>query len=222
MDIGTTLTRFLVEQQRRFPGVSGRFTALLEEIATAAKLIGSAPRSPAVVRWVHYLRLQYHALVYTTGSGIHGFTLDPTIGEFLLSHHDIQMPEQGTIYSVNEAHAPGWGPRVRAFADGLKGSGRAARYVGSLVSDFHRNLLKGGLFLYPTEERLPAGKLRLVYEANPLGFIAEQAGGSASTGTGPILDLVPAMHQRVPLAIGSRQDIADYEAALAAPKETGP
>ena len=323
MDIGTTLTRFLIDQQRRSPGATGTFTALLEEIATASKLIarevnkaglaetmgltgrtnvhgeqvqalddfanwtviraldhtgllaamaseemenifpipdhhprgpyvlvfdpvdGSSnidvnvsigtifsiyrcadPEQPQVSDFLHPGREQLCAgyiiygsstmLVYTTGNGVHGFTLDPTIGEFLLSHEDIQIPSQATIYSVNEAHSPTWDPRIRDYVDGLKGPGRSARYIGSLVSDFHRNLLKGGIFLYPPEVQAPQGKLRLVYEANPLAFIIEQAGGSASTGACDILDLRPeSLHQRVPLAIGSSVDVAEFVSALA-------
>lgn len=323
MDIGTTLTRFLIDQQRRSPGATGLFTALLEEIATASKLIarevnkaglaetmgltgrtnvhgeqvqalddfanwtmiraldhtgllaamaseemedvfpipdhhprgpyvlvfdpvdGSSnidvnvsigtifsiyrcanPDNPQVSDFLRPGREQLCAgyiiygsstmLVYTTGNGVHGFTLDPTIGEFLLSHEDMQIPSQATIYSVNEAHAPSWDPRIRDYVESLKGTGRSARYIGSLVSDFHRNLLKGGIFLYPPEAKAPQGKLRLVYEANPLAFIVEQAGGSASTGTCDILDLQPqSLHQRVPLAIGSSVDVAEFVAVLA-------
>ena len=160
-------------------------------------------------------------LVYTTGQGVHGFTLDPTIGEFLLSHEDIIVPRRGTIYSANESYSPEWDPGIRAYLNHLKEKDKAtrrpytARYIGSLVADFHRNLLKGGIFLYPADPKSPQGKLRLMYEASPLAFIAEQAGGRASTGRQRILDLQPTeLHQRVPLIIGSPEDVDEAEAFI--------
>ncbi len=150
--------------------------------------------------------------VYTTGHGVHGFTLDPSVGEFLLSHENIRIPERGKIYSINEGNSERWFPGTRAYLEKVKSDERGftARYVGSLVSDFHRNLLKGGIFLYPPDRKSPKGKLRLMYEANPLAFIVEQAGGSASTGEQRILDIMPeGLHQRVPLIIGSRLDVED-------------
>ena len=160
-------------------------------------------------------------LVYTTGQGVHGFTLDPTIGEFLLSHENIAMPPRGKIYSVNESYYNRWDERVQQYVDYLKeedektGRPYSARYVGSLVADVHRNLLKGGIFLYPADEQSPRGKLRLVYEAAPLAFIVQQAGGAASTGHEPILDIRPQeLHQRVPLVIGSAEDVKEAEAFL--------
>ncbi len=160
-------------------------------------------------------------LVYTTGQGVHGFTLDPTIGEFLLSHEDISIPRRGNIYSANESYYPHWDPGVRRYLDHLKekdaktGRPYTARYIGSLVADFHRNLLKGGVFLYPADTKSPNGKLRLMYEAAPLAFIAEQAGGRASTGHRRILDIVPTeLHQRVPLIIGSPEDVEEAEAFI--------
>ena len=157
-------------------------------------------------------------LVYTTGQGAHGFTLDPTIGEFLLSHEDIKTPTKGRIYSVNESYYPRWDRGIQRYLQYLKeedkeaGRPYTARYIGSLVSDFHRNLLKGGIFLYPAETKLPKGKLRLLYEASPLAFIIEQAGGRASTGLERILDLEPTeLHQRVPLIIGSKEDVGEAE-----------
>jgi fructose-1,6-bisphosphatase I len=158
-------------------------------------------------------------LVYTTGTGVHGFTLDPSIGEFLLSHPDIRIPSPGQrIYSVNEGNYAFWSEGQRRLVDHLKGLDGAsarpfsARYIGSLVADFHRTLLYGGIFMYPADARNPRGKLRLLYEAAPLAFICEQAGGRASDGERDILDLVPdALHQRTPLYIGSREyvDLAD-------------
>ncbi len=156
-------------------------------------------------------------MVYTTGNGVHGFTLFPSVGEFLLSHEDIRIPEKGNIYSVNESNYPYWDENTRSLVDYFKmkdkESGRpyTARYVGSLVADFHRNLLKGGIFMYPADlkdPKKPSGKLRLMVEANPLAMVVEQAGGYASDGHGPILDIQPTdLHQRVPLYIGSRKDV---------------
>jgi fructose-1,6-bisphosphatase I len=162
-------------------------------------------------------------LVYTTGRGTHGFTLDPTLGEFLLSHQKIRIPSRGRIYSVNEGNADKWFPGVRNYVNSLKANDKSrgrpysARYIGSLVSDFHRNLLKGGIFLYPGDRESESGKLRLLYEAAPLAFVVEQAGGRASTGSTRILDLVPeSLHQRTPLIIGSADDVAEAESCMQA------
>lgn len=157
-------------------------------------------------------------LVYTTGKGVNGFTLDPSVGEFLLSHPDIRCPPRGKIVSVNDSNRHSWGAGVRKYVDYLKTPDKAtgrpytSRYIGSLVADFHRNLLTGGVFLYPGDEsdpsQPPKGKLRLLYEANPLAFIIEQAGGAASTGRERIRGMQPtALHQRVPLIIGSSEDV---------------
>jgi len=151
-------------------------------------------------------------LVYTTGYGVHGFTLDPSVGEFLLSHEDIKTPERGKIYSINEGNTKNWHPGTANYIKKIKKNGYTARYVGSLVADFHRNLLKGGVFLYPADRKNPEGKLRLLYEANPLAFIVEQAGGRASTGSDRILDCKPKkLHQKTPLIIGSKDDVLDAE-----------
>jgi fructose-1,6-bisphosphatase I len=164
-------------------------------------------------------------LVYSTGQGVHGFTLDPTIGEFLLSHPDIRCPEIGKYYSVNESHWNKWSPGIQrvvgAFKNGDHGRVEAknARYIGSLVADIHRNLMSGGVFLYPADSTAPAGKLRLLYEAAPLSFVVEQAGGAAIDGRGDILDITPTqLHQRTPLIIGSKQDVAFASAVLAEQK----
>lgn len=158
-------------------------------------------------------------MVYTSGHGVHGFTLDPSVGEFLLSHAHIQTPRRGSIYSVNEGNYMNWDENVRRYIDYLKSPDNAtgkpykSRYIGSLVADFHRNLLYGGIFLYPADKGNPNGKLRLLYEANPMAFIVEQAGGYASNGPQRILDIEPhELHQRTPLIIGSYEDVKEAEA----------
>lgn len=158
-------------------------------------------------------------LVYTTGNGVHGFTLDPSIGEFLLSHPDIQIPDPGQrIYSINEGNTARWSEQQRRLVEHLKGvDGEnskpfSSRYIGSLVSDVHRLLIYGGLFMYPGQSDKPAGKLRLLYEASPLAFVCEHAGGRATDGTRSILDVEPTdLHQRTPLFLGSSRymDLVD-------------
>jgi fructose-1,6-bisphosphatase I len=151
-------------------------------------------------------------LVYTTGNGVYGFTLDPSIGAFLLSHDRITMPPCGSLYSVNEANADGFPEPYRRFLAHLRAgaTGRtwSSRYIGSLVADFHRTLLRGGVFLYPPTRKHAGGKLRLLYEANPIALLAEQAGGVATDGTRRILDVPPtSLHQRTPLLVGSREEM---------------
>ena len=153
-------------------------------------------------------------LVYSAGAGVHGFTLDPSLGEFILSHPDMRMPEPPKkVYSVNEAYYTRWTPGQQKLVTHLKTEGGfGSRYIGSLVADFHRTLLQGGLFMYPGESENPVGKLRLQYEASPMAMIAEQAGGRASTGTMDIMDVQPeSLHQRIPLYMGSKSfvDLAD-------------
>lgn len=163
-------------------------------------------------------------LVYTTGDGVHGFTLEPSIGEFLLSHPNIRIPSPGQrTYSCNEGNYTKWSAEQRRLVDHLKGvDGENAkpfsgRYIGSLVADFHRNLLYGGMFMYPADAANPTGKLRLLYEAAPLALICEQAGGRASDGERRILDVVPErLHQRTPLYIGTAEQVALAERFLAA------
>ncbi|MEW5870308.1 MAG: class 1 fructose-bisphosphatase [Chloroflexota bacterium] len=157
-------------------------------------------------------------LVYTTGDGVHGFTLDPTVGEFLLSHDRIRIPDAPTYFSVNLGYRRNWSEGVRRYTDYLQGlDGKietplSLRYVGSLVADFHRNLLAGGVFYYPAETKKPEGKLRLLYEAAPLAFLAEQAGGRASDGRRPISEIVPkGLHQRTPLFIGNLELVQKAE-----------
>ncbi len=325
MELGTTLTRFLIEQQRKYPKATGDFTGLLAEIATAAKIISREVNKAGLIdlfgyqgsQNVHGERVQKLDLfanetfiktlshtghligiaseemegiyqipdlypkgkyvflmdpldgssnidvnisigsifsiyrrksrgsqaamedflqpgrdlvgagyiiygsstmmVYSTGYGVHGFTLDPSIGEFLLCQEGIRIPPKGGIYSINEGNALLWDEGIRRYIEAVKKEGKTARYVGSLVSDFHRNLLKGGIFLYPADSKNPKGKLRLLYEAAPIAFLVEQAHGRASTGGQQILDIKPEkLHQRVPLIIGSTEDVQQAEACLLA------
>lgn len=160
-------------------------------------------------------------LVYTTGSGVHGFTLDPTVGEFLLYYENIKMPKKSKTYSINEGNYTKWDSRQQKYIDHLKsdnikiGLPYSARYVGSLVADFHRNLLYGGIFMYPADKKNTRGKLRLLYEANPLALIVEQAGGRATNGKERVLDIVPFdLHQKTPLFIGSEEDVLEAEKFL--------
>jgi fructose-1,6-bisphosphatase I len=154
--------------------------------------------------------------VLGTDAGVHGFTLDPTIGEFFLSHPNIRVPA-GKIFSCNEGYLPKWQPGVHTFLARAKERGMSARYIGSLVADFHRNLLKGGVFLYPATPKEPTGKLRLLYEAFPLAYLVEKAGGSATDGRTRILDRVPAgLHDRTPLVIGSKELVDEVTALMSA------
>lgn len=160
-------------------------------------------------------------LVYTVGQGVYGFTLDPDIGEYLLSHERITIPDKGKVYAANEGNYHKWPSGVQKYLDGLKINDKAtgrpysSRYSGCLVADVHRLLLGGGIYLYPGEHDKPEGKLRLLYEANPLALVVEQAGGKASTGTSRIMEVEPkTLHQRVPLIIGSRFDVEQAEAFI--------
>jgi fructose-1,6-bisphosphatase I len=158
-------------------------------------------------------------MVYTTGQGVHGFTLDPALGEFLLSHPNIRIPDKPRYYSVNQGYEQYWSTGVKKFIHWLRGMDPetpreplSCRYIGSLVADFHRNLLAGGIFCYPADTRKSGGKLRLLYEASPLAFIVEQAGGYASDGHHRITDIQPEdLHQRVPLFIGNRDLVEQAE-----------
>ena len=161
-------------------------------------------------------------LVFSTGQGVHGFTLDPGVGEFLLSHPDMRIPEQGHIYSVNEGNRNNWDEPAREAVEWFhtckspEGKDYSARYVGSLVADFHRTLLYGGIYLYPPDKNKPNGKLRMMCEAAPLAFLAEQAGGKASDGRRRILERRPeTLHARTPLYIGSARDVEAVEAIYA-------
>jgi fructose-1,6-bisphosphatase len=218
-----TGAQFILDQQQlRSPHASGDFSWLLCGITLAAKIV-----SAQVVRAglgdilgaagdtnVHG-ETQQRLDVFANKAllnGVHGFTLDRSIGAFVLSHPNIQMPPRGNIYSVNEAHAAGFPEYCRSYLRWLQ-SGDAgvvysSRYIGSLVADFHRTMLKGGVFLYPPTQHYPAGKLRLLYEANPIAFLAQQAGGLASDGRRNILEMAPEnLHQRTALFVGSRHEM---------------
>jgi fructose-1,6-bisphosphatase I len=160
-------------------------------------------------------------LVYTTGRGVYGFTLDPSIGEFCLSNYSIITPPEGVIYSVNEGNYENFPQGIKNYIAYCKTKDKetnrpySSRYIGSLVSDFHRNLLKGGIFIYPQTASAPNGKLRLIYECNPIAFLAEQAGGKATTGTERILEIKPtSLHQRVPFVVGSKNMVEKVEEFL--------
>jgi len=154
-------------------------------------------------------------LVYSIGGGVHGFTLDPSVGAYILSHENIRMPDQGKYYSVNEAYYDEFPARYRTYLNevraGRLGRRYSSRYIGSMVADFHRTLLKGGIFLYPPTAEAPGGKLRLLYEANPIAFLTEQAGGIATDGDRPVLDVQPeSIHQRTALVVGSRREMEAF------------
>ncbi len=154
-------------------------------------------------------------LVYTTGYGVNGFTYEPSLGEYFLSHPDMRFKSGGSIYSVNEGQYHEFKPGVKQYIERCKQRHYKARYIGSSVADFHRNLLKGGIFMYPSTRQSPEGKLRLLYECNPLAFIAEQAGGMATNGAMRILDIAPThLHQRVPFMVGSADMVEDALACL--------
>lgn len=160
-------------------------------------------------------------LVYTTGHGVHVFTYDPTIGDFILTQENVQMPNRGDMYSVNEGNYYKWSERFRQYVDYLKTPTTerkepySLRYIGSFVADFHRTLLKGGIYMYPGDNKKPNGKLRLVYEANALAMLVEQAGGRATDGEKRILEIKPtSIHQRTPVILGSKEDVFDAEAFM--------
>ena len=161
-------------------------------------------------------------LVYTAGNGVHGFTLDPAFGEYLLSHPNMQTPKKSKIYSINEGNYLYWHPGLKKYIKYLQEEDKStsrpysSRYIGSMVADIHRNLLYGGIFMYPADSRNPNGKLRLMYECNPMAFIVEQAGGRATNGKKRILEINPEkLHQRVPIFIGSEEDVKMVEKFMA-------
>ncbi len=204
IDVNGTLGTIFSIRRRRDGTVNDLLRPGTDQVAAGYVLFG-----PAVV------------LVYTSGDGVHLFTLDPSIGEFLLTRRDIRMPERGKGYAVNEGRAHAWSEGVRAFVERLKtpepGSGRvhSTRYSASLVADVHRFLLEGGIYLYPGDAKAGrggGGKLRVLYECHPLALVVEQAGGRASTGAARVLDVTPGtLHQRMPLAIGSRAEVELFD-----------
>jgi fructose-1,6-bisphosphatase I len=208
IDVNGTLGLIFAIRARRDGTLGDLLRSGREQIAAGYVLFG-----PAVL------------LVYTSGDGVHLFTLDPAIGEFLLTRRDVRMPEKGRGYAVNEGRSHGWAPGVRAFVEYLKepdtATGRpySTRYSASLVADVHRFLLEGGIYLYPADvagHGEPKAKLRLLYECHPLAFVVEQAGGRASTGQSAVLDVVPdSLHARSPLAIGSRTEVELFEKFVA-------
>jgi fructose-1,6-bisphosphatase I len=159
-------------------------------------------------------------LVYSAGNGVHCFTLDPLVGSYILTQENVRIPERGSYYSINESYCDRWPEVYVRYLNRLKsgemGRRYSSRFVGSMVADFHRTLLRGGVFIYPPNTDHPEGKLRLLYEANPVAFLAEQAGGAASDGRQPILDIQPRdVHQRTPLVVGGKVEMEEFERCLA-------
>lgn len=187
--------------------------------ATAADFLGAGSEQVAAGYAVYGSSTMF---VYTTGDGVDGFTLDPSLGEFVLTHADIRIPDSPRCLSANVANRKNWKPGTIAFWDEIVQGGQdrykktGLRYVGTLVADVHRNLLQGGIFIYPDDRKSPYGKLRILYECHPLAFIVEQAGGSATNGRQRMLDIVPdGLHMRVPLIIGNTQEVELYGRLLA-------
>jgi fructose-1,6-bisphosphatase I len=204
MPLGAIFSVLQYENSDRPPAENDLLKKGLEQVAAGYLLFGSSTM-----------------LVYTAGHGVHGFTLEPSIGEYLLSHEQIRIPDRGKVYATNEGNYHKWTPGMQQYADYLKvpdkATGRpySGRYSGCLVADVHRVLLGGGVYFYPGETDKPEGKLRLMYEGNPLAMVVEQAGGRASTGTMRILEVEPkTLHQRVPLIIGSTRDVETIEAFI--------
>ncbi len=204
MPLGAIFSILKHDGRERLPAEAELFRKGTEQVAAGYLLFGSSTM-----------------LVFSVGQRVHGFTLDPSIGEYLLSHENIRIPKKGKVYAANEGNYHRWLPGTQKYVDALKVKDKAAgrpysaRYSGCLVADVHRILLGGGIYLYPGEIDKPEGKLRLLYEANPMAMVVEHAGGKASTGTERILDLEPkALHQRVPLIIGSAEDVEQAEASI--------
>jgi fructose-1,6-bisphosphatase I len=181
------------------------------EVGTLANLEDMLQKGTEQVAAGYVLYGSSTMLVYTTGKGVNGFTLDPSIGEFCLSHSNMKMPETGRVYAMNEGNIAICNPGIKEYTEYCqsfendKGAPYSGRYIGSLVADFHRNMIKGGIYIYPDTLTSPEGKLRLLYECNPLAFIAEQAGGLATTGKARIMEIDPTrLHQRVPFFCGSK------------------
>ncbi|XP_022153720.1 fructose-1,6-bisphosphatase, cytosolic isoform X1 [Momordica charantia] len=175
--------------------------------------------------WKILLYVFIFTLVLSTGTGVNGFTLDPSLGEFILTHPDIKIPKEGKIYSVNEGNAKNWDGPTAKYVENCKfptdgSSPKSLRYVGSMVADVHRTLLYGGIFLYPGDKKSPSGKLRVLYEVFPMAFLIEEAGGQAFTGKIRALDLVPKkIHERSPIFLGSYDDVEEIKALYAAAAE---
>lgn len=204
MPLGAIFSILKHDGRGRLPAEAELFRKGTEQVAAGYLLFGSSTM-----------------LVFSVGQRVHGFTLDPSIGEYLLSHENIRIPKKGKVYAANEGNYHRWLPGTQKYVDALKVKDKAAgrpysaRYSGCLVADVHRILLGGGIYLYPGEMDKPEGKLRLLYEANPMAMVVEHAGGKATTGTERILDLEPkALHQRVPLIIGSAEDVEQAEAYI--------
>ena len=204
VSVGTIFSVYQLPEEAAAPSLEAALQPGTEQIAAGYVVYGSSTM-----------------LVYTTGEGVNGFTLDPSIGEFLLSHPKIQTPKEGRIYSINEGNYNSWSGGLKAYIkhvqeeDAESGRPYKARYIGSFVSDVHRNLLRGGIYIYPESRRDPTGKLRLMYESNPMAFIVEQAGGAASDGRGRILEKKPgALHERTALYIGSEAMVRRVETFL--------
>ena len=229
VSIGTIFSIHRRKSDQGKPSFGRRSTDIVEEWQPAAGNQGS--EEDLLQKGCHQVAAGYiiygssTMLVFTTGEGVHGFTLDPSVGEFYLSHPDIKIPERSMYFSVNEGNYSYWDENMRRYINCLKeqdkknGTPYSARYIGSLVADFHRNLITGGIFLYPKDKKnpdKPSGKLRLLYEAAPLAYIVEQAGGRAITGDGrEIMEIQPEeLHQRVPLIIGCQYDVDEAEAFL--------
>ena len=195
VSVGTIFSVYRLADQFASPSLEAVLRPGTEQVASGYVVYGSSTM-----------------LVYTTGNGVNGFTLDPSVGEFLLSHPGIKTPEQGTMYSINEGYYRAFEKGLREYikwiqrADAASGRPYTSRYIGSFISDFHRNLLRGGIYMYPATAKNPKGKLRLMYEVNPTAFIVEQAGGMAIDGEGRVMELVPdSLHARTPLFIGSKK-----------------
>ncbi len=185
--------------------------------------LGALQRGIGIVAAGYAIYGSATTLVLSTGHGVHGFTLDPGVGEFFLSHPNIRCPERGNTYSINEGNFARWSDKVRRWSSWIKSEDKEQglpyghRYVGSLVADAHRTLVKGGIFVYPADAKNPNGKLRLLYEANPMAYLFEQAGGTATNGIDRILDIVPTgLHDRTPLVLGSRRDARAYRELMIA------
>ena len=208
VDVNASLGTIFSIHRTKTPGVDGTVEDCLQkgssQVAAGYVVYGSSTM-----------------FVYTAGRGVHGFTLDPSLGEFLLSHENIRIPKRGKSYSINEGNEQSWDEGTRGYVQYLKGKDEATgrpyglRYIGTLVADFHRILLRGGIFLYPadcTDAAKPKPKLRLLYEIAPMAMIVEQAGGAATTGRERVLDVQPTeIHQRIAVALGSPDDVREYQ-----------